>query len=195
MKLLTITKPIALAAILFSSVSALAYDDEKEKEKCKIPKIQEFTLPVYEAPDNKEVPPETEFSFVVSGWANPKKITLGNGKGVDIPFTVDSKETFHKVKAKLPPELTGKYVRINARIPAMLECYSTVGWLIKVADKPKTAEAPQPQEPPAPETSNTPLSVPEGQAAAANPTPAKPENTAPVPQTAPAAAEKPATAP
>lgn len=193
MKLLTIMKLIALTAMLFSGVNAFAYDDDKEKERCKTPKVQEFTLPIYEAPDNKEVPPETEFSFVVSGWANPKKITLNNGKGVDIPFTVDSKETFHKVKAKLPPELTGKFVRLNARIPAVLECYTTVGWLIKVADKPKIAEPPQLQEMPSQGTSNT-ATVPEGQApAATNPTEAKPENAVPAPQ-APSANEKPSEA-
>lgn len=145
MKLVTILNGLALIAVVVCSVEALAYYDEKEKEKCRNPKIQEFTLPEYKAPDNKEVPAEAEFSFVVSGWADPKKIKL-SGKDLDIPFIVFSSETFHKVKAKLPPALTGKAVRINARIPAILGCYSTIGWLIKVADKPKVDEAPKSPE-------------------------------------------------
>lgn len=149
MKLDTIFKNLTLIAVALGSVEALAYSDDKKKEMCRHPKVQEFTLPEYKAPDNKEVPPEAEFTFVVSGWADPKKFKL-DGKGVDIPFTVQSTETFHKVKAKLPAALTGQSVRINARIPAVLGCYTTLGWLIKVADKAKAVEAPKPVETVAP---------------------------------------------
>ncbi len=149
MKLDTIFKSLTLVAVAMSSIEALAYSDAKEKERCRNPKVQEFTLPEYKVPDKKEVPPETEFSFVVSEWANPKKFKL-TGKDLDIPFTVQSSETYHKVKAKLPPEFTGKSVRISARIPAILGCYSTIGWLIKVADKPKVLDVPKPAETVAP---------------------------------------------
>lgn len=153
MKLVTILKSLALIAVAMSSVEALAYSDDKDKERCRNPKIQEFTLPEYKAPDNKEAPAEAEFSFVVSGWANPKKFKL-TGKDLDIPFTVQSSETYHKVKAKLPPEFTGKTVRLSARIPAILGCYSTIGWLIKVADKPKVVEEPKPPETAVPAANN-----------------------------------------
>ena len=149
MKLITLLNNLVLLTLAFSSIDAIAYNDDKEKEKCRQPKIQEFTLPEYKAPDNKEVLPEAEFSFVVSGWANPKKFKLF-GKDIDIPFTVQSSETFHKVKAKLPPEFTGKTVRVSARIPAILDCYSTIGWLIKVADKTTATETPKPVETVAP---------------------------------------------
>jgi hypothetical protein len=149
MKLITILNSLVLIAVAVCSVEAFAYSDDKEKETCRHPKVQEFTLPEYKTPDNKEVPPETEFTFVISGWADPKKIKI-DGKGVEIPFTVKSSDTFHKVKAKLPAALTGQAVRINARIPAVLGCYTTIGWLIKVADKAQAVEAPKPVETVAP---------------------------------------------
>lgn len=132
----------ALVALALGSLSAYAYEDDKEKERCRNPKVQEFTLPEYSETNKKEAAAETDFSFVVSGWADPKKIKL-DGKGIAIPFTVKSSETFHKVNAKLPPELTGQHVRINARIPAVLGCYTTIGWLVKVADKTSTATTEQ----------------------------------------------------
>ncbi len=138
-------KRLLLIATAIFSFNASAYDDDKKKEICRQPKVQEFTLPEYSANNQKEAQPESEFTFVVSGWANPKKFKL-MGKGKSIPFTVQSTETYHKVKAKLLPEFTGETVRISARIPAILECYSTIGWLVKVADKPK-GEAPKPDAP------------------------------------------------
>ena len=140
MKPLTKVKVFALITLMLASFIASAYEDDKEKEKCRNPKIQEFTLPIYGLPDNKEAPAEAEFSFIVSAWADPKKIKI-NGKGIDVPYTVDSNDSFHKVKAKLPPEFNGKHVRLNARIPAVLGCYSTIGWLLKVADEPKAPAA------------------------------------------------------
>ena len=190
-----IMKYILLVVLSFWGFTTFAYYDEKEKEACRHPKVQEFTLTEYEAPDNKEVPAETEFSFVVSGWADPKKIKL-TGKDMDIPFTVDSKETFHKVNAKLPPELTGKFVRINARIPAVLGCYSSVGWLVKVADKSKPAETPKPQDSLAPEAENAGVAVSKEETAPAlSGTSAKPENAPSAPEPKTATGEKPAIAP
>jgi hypothetical protein len=151
MKPVTILKKWAIIAAVFYSYNALAYDDDKKKEACRQPKIQEFTLPEYSETNKNEAQPEEEFTFVVSGWAEPKKFKL-SGKGKEIPFTVKSTETFHKVTAKLLPEFNGQTVRINARIPALLGCYSTVGWLVKVADKPganeenKPADAAVPQD-------------------------------------------------
>ena len=134
MKLDNIFNGLTLIAAALCSVEAYAYSDDKEKEICRNPKVQEFTLPIYSETNKIEAQPEAEFSFVVSGWANPKKFKL-SAKNVDIPFTVQSTETYHKVKAKLPASLTGQSVRVNARIPAVLGCYTTIGWLIKVVDK------------------------------------------------------------
>lgn len=159
MKLHKIFRNLLLIAWVLATAEALAYSDDKEKEICRQPKIQEFTLPEYSDANKKEAAPEAEFSFVVSGWANPKKFKL-EGKGVSIPFTVQSNETFHKVKAKLPAEFTGKAVRISARIPALLGCYSTIGWLVKVADKAAPVEAAKPAEAAAPAATGTPSTTP-----------------------------------
>ncbi len=126
------------------SLNVSAYSDDKGDDKCRDPKIQEFNLPEYKTPENKEVQPESEFSFVVSGWSDTKKIKV-MGKNKPVPFTVESFDTFHRIKGKLPADFTGQYVRLNVRIPAILGCYSNQGWLLKVADKAKAAEeAPTP---------------------------------------------------
>jgi hypothetical protein len=160
MKIHTMFKFLALLAVTLCSIEAFAYEDDKEKEVCRNPKVQEFTLPEYIGDEKKEAPAETEFSFVVSGWSDPKRIKLF-AKDQKIPFTVESSDTFHKIKAKLPPALTGKVVRINVRIPAVLGCYTTMGWLIKVAGAsevgaPKAPETavPAPNNPVAPAVQN-----------------------------------------
>jgi hypothetical protein len=145
MKIHTMFKLLALLTVALCSVEAFAYQDDKEKEICRNPKVQEFTLPEYVGTEKKEAVAETEFSFVISGWSDPKKIKLFT-KDQAIPFTVQSNETFHKVKSKLPPALTGKVVRINARIPAVLGCYTTIGWLVKVADNATAVDAPKEPE-------------------------------------------------
>lgn len=145
MKRDTVFKCLTIAVALFAN-NASAYEDDKKKEACRQPKVQEFTLPEYSEANKIEASPEAEFSFVVSGWANPKKFKLF-GKGKDIPFTVQSTDTYHKVKAKLLPEFTGHAVRISVRIPALLECYTTMGWLVKIADKAKTPESSPPASP------------------------------------------------
>jgi hypothetical protein len=143
--------------LMVGSVTAFAYDDDKKKEQCRHPKVQEFSLPEYGPPNSKEAPAEAEFSFIVSPWGDHKKFKL-SAKGVDIPLTVQSNDSFHKVTAKLPPGLTGQIIRINARIPALLGCYTTLGWLVKVGDKSKAAV--QPTTPPAVQDMATPTPAP-----------------------------------
>ena len=149
-RLVSIKNLFVVLALSFFSIGADAYEDDKGKELCRDPKIQEFNLPEYNEPEKKEVPPEAEFSFVISGWSDPKKIKI-EAKGIKIPYTVESSETFHRVKSKLPAELTGKFVRLSVRIPAVLGCYTTQGWLLKVADKAGAAEAPKPSPSPSSE--------------------------------------------
>jgi hypothetical protein len=180
-----------------ASFDAAAYSNDKPEEPCRDPKIQEFNLPEYKAGQTKEVPAEADFSFVVSGWADPKKIKV-TGKDKPIPFVVESADTFHRVKGKIPAEFTGKYVRLNVRIPAVLGCYSTQGWLLKVADQAAAtpSAAPAEQAPQATEASPTPAektvtpaaTVPSDKPAEAITPPAgdnaKPTETAPTPEPA-----------
>ncbi len=153
MKIHAMFKLLTLLAATVCSVDAFAYSDDKDKEICRNPKVQEFTLPEYSGTEKKEAAAEAEFSFVVSGWSDPKKIKLFT-KDQAIPFTVESNSTFHRVKSKLPAALTGKVTRINVRIPAVLGCYTTMGWLVKVADNAKATETVAPNST-NPDTSKT----------------------------------------
>lgn len=144
MKIHTMFRFLTLLAATLCSVDSFAYSDDKDKEICRNPKVQEFSLPEYSGAEKKEAAAEAEFGFVVSGWSDPKKIKLFT-KDQAIPFTVQSSDTFHKVKAKLPPTLTGKVIRINARIPAVLGCYTTIGWLVKVAGTEVVEESKAPE--------------------------------------------------
>ncbi len=129
----TIHSVTLIAAILFSA-TVMAYTPEMNEQDCKKPKFREFSLTEYKAPDLAEVPPESEFSFTLSVWANPETIKLA-AKKQPLPFTVETTTTYHRVKAKLPASLNGQFVRINASVKAVLGCDDQTGWLIKVAEK------------------------------------------------------------
>jgi hypothetical protein len=142
MNKLTILQWLCMLIItLMGGNNAFGYGAELEKEICKKPKIYEFSLPEYKAPEKKEVAPETELLFKTSVWADVKKIKI-EGKGIEIPYTADSNDSFHTIHAKLPAEFTGKYVRLSIRVPAILECVTKLGWLIKVSDSPTTPATP-----------------------------------------------------
>jgi len=134
MKALTIFNSIAIiTALLFSSTVA-AYSPEMKEQVCKKPKYREFSLPEYKAPEYLEVPAESEFTFTLSVWADKETIKL-TAKKEPIPFTVESTSTYHRVKAKLPANLSGQFVRINATVKAQLGCDEQAGWLVKIAGK------------------------------------------------------------
>lgn len=120
-----------IVAVLFNA-TASAYSVGEVEEVCKKPQFREFSLPVYKEPEKAEVAPESEFSFMISPWADPNTITL-KAKGQELDFTVESNSSFHRVKAKLPAALTGNFVRIDTSVKAVLGCGDEDGWLVKVA--------------------------------------------------------------
>ena len=130
-----ISKPwghLVLIAVLTGVSPAFAYSPDEAEVVCKKPKFTDFSLSTYKAPENIEVAPEAEFSFKISEWINPSSITL-TAKKKALPFTVESNNSFHKVKAKLPAELTGQFVRIDTKAVALLGCDEQAGWLVKIA--------------------------------------------------------------
>ncbi|TAL46713.1 MAG: hypothetical protein EPN89_09925 [Methylovulum sp.] len=133
MKITTIFKSALLITTLVHG-SASAYSPEEKDTVCKKPRFTDFTLTTYNAPENIEVAPESEFYFRVSAWADPSTISL-TVKNKPLKFTVESNSSFHKVKAKLPAELTGQFARINTGAKALLGCDDQAGWLVKVAKK------------------------------------------------------------
>ena len=122
-----------MTVVLFNG-AALAYSPEENEQTCQKPRFTDFNLTEYKAPDNIEVPPESEFIFKISAWADPRTIKL-SAKKQPIPFTVESNSSFHKVKAKLPASLNGSFARIDVSVKAVLGCSDKTGWLVKVAEK------------------------------------------------------------
>jgi hypothetical protein len=116
-------------------------------EQCKKPIFQQFSLPNYKAPARIEVEPEAEFSFILSNKIAPDTVKL-TIKNKIIEHTVENKNSFYRIKSKIPAEYTGKFVRINAFVTAKLECKSADGWLVKVADLTKTIEDETNNQPP-----------------------------------------------
>jgi len=132
---MNITKSIVLALVMLTSSTAFAYSPDELTKECHKPKFTDFTLTEYKVPEQHEVAPESEFSFKVPAWTSTDSIKL-SVKDKAIAFTIESNNSFHKIKAKLPAEYTGKVVRLNARAKASEgTCHEETGWLIKIADK------------------------------------------------------------
>lgn len=119
---------------------AVAFNTKPLPEQCKTPRFEQFSLPEYKAPERKEVPPEAEFTFVLSSKVDPETIKL-TAKNKKLEYTVEDKKSFYRIKSKLPAEFTGKFVRINAFVTAKLECKGKDGWLVKVSDSKPEAKA------------------------------------------------------
>jgi hypothetical protein len=172
-----ITK-IMMAATLVTSVlftsAAFAYTADRPEEDCKKPHFRDFSLPVYVAPENKEVPPESEFSIMMSPWVNPATIKL-TGKGQKMNFTLESNDSFHRLTAKFPASMTGQFVRLNLSAKAVLGCDNQEGWLVKVAAAKPAVVAPPSAEPAPSEPLATPTSPAAEQPQATPPPEAKPE--------------------
>jgi len=134
MKIKTMFQSALFMSVVMFNGAAFAYSPEEKDQTCKKPHFTDFNLTEYKAPDNIEVPPESEFIFKISAWADPRTIKL-SAKKQPIPFTVESNSSFHKVKAKLPASLNGNYVRIDVSAKAVLGCDDQTGWLVKVANK------------------------------------------------------------
>lgn len=144
-----LTKSILLMAVMLTSGTAVAYSPEELQKECHKPKFTDFTLKEYKATEPNEVAPETEFSLKVPAWTNPESIKLSLKKQ-PLAFTLESNSTFHKIKAKIPAEYAGKFVRldISAKVTEG-ECHDTTGWLLKIADNaPATTEAAAAEEAP-----------------------------------------------
>ncbi len=136
-----IAKSVLLMAVMLASGTAIAYSPDELEKECHKPKFTDFTLTEYKAPEQVETPAETEFSFKVPVWTNPESIKL-TIKKQPLAFTIESNSSFHKVKAKIPAEFTGKFARLDVSAKALEgECHQETGWLLKIADKaPATTE-------------------------------------------------------
>lgn len=134
MNVTKVLSPILFITTALFASTAMAYDPGKTDEICKKPQYRDFNLPVYKEPEKAEVPPESTLSFMVSPWTKPDTIKL-TAKNQNLEYTVESNSSFHRIKAKLPADLNGKFVRLNVSAKAELGCSDQIGWLIKIADK------------------------------------------------------------
>jgi hypothetical protein len=179
-------------AVLLASGAVYAYSPEELEKECHKPKFTDFTLTEYSADKLNETPAEAEFSLKVQAFANPETIKL-TIKKQPLPFTLESNSSFHKIKAKIPAELSGKFARLDVSAKVIEgECHEATGWLLKIADKaPASTDAAAEQA--APET--TPPAkeaAPAAPAATTEATPATTETAPTVPATTEPAPAKPA---
>ncbi|MFZ2725294.1 MAG: hypothetical protein WAX77_03485 [Methylococcaceae bacterium] len=133
MKIITTYRLITGVALLLTN-TAFAYSPEMKDEQCKKPKFTDFSLTEYNAKTQPEVAPESELFFKVSHWVDPNTIKV-IAKGKELPLTIETTSTFHKVNLKIPAEMTGSFVRFNTTAKAVLGCDQQHGWLVKVAEK------------------------------------------------------------
>jgi len=134
MKVTKMFKSALFITVVLFNGQAVAYSPEELAKACKKPHFTDFNLSEYKAPENIEIAPESEFIIKISAWADPSTIKL-TAKKQELPFTVESTSTFHKIKAKLPASLNGSFVRIDVSAQAVLGCDDKTGWLVKVANK------------------------------------------------------------
>lgn len=142
-----------------------AYSGDAEDVLCKDPKFRDFNLPTYDATTKQEVPAESELSFTVSSWANPETLKVTAKKNL-LDFSIENRNTFYIVTAKLPPTLNGKFVRVNVSVNAVLGCVAQTGWLLKVAQPSQQVENTEEGE----GTPQAPVTSPEDPKAVEKPT-------------------------
>jgi hypothetical protein len=134
-----LTTPTLLLAMLLSQSAAYAYNPDELAKECHKPKFTDFTLTEYKVPEQVEIAPESDFSFKVQASTNPDSIKL-LVKKQPLAFTIESNNSFHKIKAKIPAEFTGQFVRLNVSAKVIDgECHQEAGWLLKIADHAKPA--------------------------------------------------------
>ena len=126
--------PAAAFITLIFAQNVAAYNADRTEEPCKKPRFSSFSLPEYEAEKKQEVAANSAFSFVISSGIDPTTLKL-TAKKKPLPFTIEDKNSFFIVHAKVLPEHTGQFVRLDTQVHARLGCKSLDGWLIKVADK------------------------------------------------------------
>jgi len=134
----SLTIASALAVLLVPSAYA-----RYEKEDCKIPKIRDF-LPAEHKPGEPvpEVEAEGKVGFYVSHDADPTTIIAVAKKKYELKLTVDDRDPFYRVSANLPPELNGKYARIDIKVKAQAGlCVAKDGWLVKIKKAAETGSA------------------------------------------------------
>ncbi len=132
---------IALGAMCFAG-STWAYNAGNTSERCVEPVFRDFIPAEHKRGEPvPEVEAESVVGFSVHRKPDPTTIRA-EVRDIKLKLDVEHRNIFSIVKIKLPPELNGKYARINLYAIAQKgECKSKDGWLIKVKDAVPVAEA------------------------------------------------------
>lgn len=142
---MTIIKNLCTATILGSFLftsSAFAYNAGHTDEKCKIPKIRNYSPAKHKKGEPvPEIEAEGTIGFWVSYTADPTTIKAVAKKIYKLKLTVDDRKPYYRVTAKLPVELNGKYARVDIKADAKTgECEGKDGFLIKINKPVEQAE-------------------------------------------------------
>lgn len=122
---------------MFFTGSVFAYNAGNLDEKCKLPVFRDF-IPAEQVKGGPvpEVEAESVVQFSVHRGADLSTVRA-EVKDLKLKLDIDDRNTYGIVKIKLPPELNGKYARINLYgiSQSASNCMAKDGWLIKVKKK------------------------------------------------------------
>ena len=131
---------LQVLCIAIFTQSVIAEEEDLEKKDCKLPRLRSI-----KPEPRSEVPPESEFSFTLPNWTDPKKITV-TIKKLPTDITIEPNKSFIVVKGKLPASLENTFARISVKAVAELGCIKKDGWLLKISERTAPVqEQPEPQ--------------------------------------------------
>jgi len=122
---------------MFFTGSVFAYNAGSIDKKCQLPIFRDF-IPAEQVKGGPvpEVGAESVVQFSVHRGADLTTVRA-EVRDLKLKLDIDDRNTYGIVKIKLPPELNGKYARINLYALSQLggNCMAKGGWLIKVKKK------------------------------------------------------------
>lgn len=134
MKIITKLKTGIIVGAMFFTGSAFAYNAGNLDSKCPLPTFRDF-IPAEHLPG--EPVPEVEAGSIVqfSVHRGADLTTIrAEVRDLKLKIDVEDRNSYGIVTIKLPPELDGKYARINlyALSQSAENCLAKGGWLIKI---------------------------------------------------------------
>jgi len=134
MKIITGLRTSIILGALFFTGSAFAYNAGNVAEKCPLPVFRDF-IPAEQVKGGPvpEVDAESVVQFSVHRGADLTTVRA-EVRDLKLKLDIDDRNTYGIIKIKLPPELNGKYARINlyAISQSAGNCEAKDGWLIKI---------------------------------------------------------------
>ena len=126
-----------LFGAMFFTGSALAYNAGNIENSCVMPTFRNF-VPAEQVKGGPvpEVEAESVVQFSVHRGADLSTVRV-EVRDLKLKLDIDDRNTYGIVKIKLPPELNGKYARLNlyAISQSAANCEGKGGWLIKIKKK------------------------------------------------------------